>query len=332
MKQLLTVLSFVLIFQLNASAQFFELGAFFGTSNYQGDLVPEIQVPNEYYPTLGLFGRYNFTSRISLKAQFYKGTIAGGDEYSDTESGRLDRNLSFESNIYEFGLQGEISLFKYNVFDKKRNITPYAFAGIAGFRFNPRGIYKGKWHELQPLGTEGQGLPGYEKKYSLTQISIPMGGGIKFAFNRLASVGIEAGLRKTFTDYLDDVSGTYPDMNLLFEARGEEAVALSYREFDINKALTKNPVGDKRGNPDALDWYFFGGITISVNLNQDKFFDSDIKGSKKKKAKKAAKEIEEEIEKASKKDKKKNKKSKKKAKEKVEEIMDDGIEDESEEF
>ncbi len=323
MKQLFTVLSFVLIFQLNASAQFLELGAFFGTSNYQGDLVPEIQVPNEYYPTLGLFGRYNFTSRISLKAHFYKGTIGGGDEYSDNESGRLDRNLSFESNIYEFGLQGEISLFKYNVFDKKRNITPYAFAGVAGFRFNPRGIYKGKWYELQPLGTEGQGLPGYEKKYSLTQISIPLGGGIKFAFNRLASVGIEAGLRKTFTDYLDDVSGTYPDMALLFDARGEEAVALSYREFDINKALTKNPVGQKRGNPDAMDWYFFGGITISVNLNQDKFFDNNIKEPKKKKTKKVDEE---------KKKKKRKKKGKKKAKEEVEEIIDDSIDDESEEF
>ena len=37
-----------------------------------------------------------------------------------------------------------------------------------------------------------------------------MGGGIKIAINEYFNIIMEYGARKTFTDYLDDVSTTFP--------------------------------------------------------------------------------------------------------------------------
>jgi len=140
---------------------------------------------------------------------------------------------------------------------------PFIFTGISGFHFKPYAYFEGKWYELQPLGTEGQSE---SEQYNLFQIAIPMGVGTKVRVSDFSSIGIEFGLRKTFSDYLDDVSGSYPD---IFELRERDpiAAALSYRtpEFE-NKDDFDNPVGRKRGS-DAKDWYVFAGLSFSFNLS-----------------------------------------------------------------
>jgi hypothetical protein len=60
------------------------------------------------------------------------------------------------------------------------------------------------------LSTEGQGIYPDKKPYSLWQPTIPFGGGVKFAITENLRIGFEIGLRKLFTDYLDDVSTSYP--------------------------------------------------------------------------------------------------------------------------
>ena len=89
-------------------------------------------------------------------------------------------------------------------------------------RTNPD--YYSQWIDLQPLGTEGQGTTAYpdRKKYSRTQIAIPMGGGVKISLNDNLNIAFSFSARKTYTDYLDDVSTTYPGTPTEFGASNIE--------------------------------------------------------------------------------------------------------------
>jgi hypothetical protein len=130
--------------------------------------------------------------------------------------------------------QNSASLGEFNVFNLY-NIkwTPYFFGGLAVFRFNPYAFDEnGEKVFLKPLSTEGQGLDGYNTKpYGLTQFALPAGFGLKYAFDDRVRLGFEVGLRKTFTDYLDDVSTNYADPNDLLAAKGSagSSFVLSWR-------------------------------------------------------------------------------------------------------
>ena len=251
---------------LALQGQFWEGGAFVGASSYSGDLARRAQEPSEYGLSYGLFGRYNMRRHLSFKLHAYRGEISGTDANSSLASGRRDRNLSFQSDIYEVGGQVEFNLLGFDPASSDHLTTPYLFAGVAGFYYNPMADFGGELVELQPLGTEGQTLNG-DDPYSLYQVSFPLGVGFRFSLNRYACIGFEAGARLTLTDYLDDVSTTYPDIDAL-RAQNSLAADLSFRtpEFrdDIN---LPNPEGTSRGNPDNDDWYFFGGITVSFYLS-----------------------------------------------------------------
>src|SRR5262249_19248779 len=129
------------------------------------------------------------------------------------------RNLSFETQILEWNVLAEYTLLDM---DKKR-FSPYVFAGAALYHFNPYTHDSvGNKVYLQPLSTEGEGLPQYpnEKEYSLTQFAVPMGAGVKLRITDNVILAYEIGFRKLFTDYLDDVSNKYVDETILLNARG----------------------------------------------------------------------------------------------------------------
>ena len=219
----------------------------------------------------GAFARYNHSPRLAAKFHLYKGTISGADANASNiqeKSGNFLRNLEFETDIYEVGLQLEFNILPYNIRENKQQWTPYVFGGIAGFHFNPRAFYEGRWYDLQPLGTEGQGLPGYGPNYSLYQFSLPAGIGFKIDINNKANFGIEFGMRKTFTDYIDDVSTVYPDIDLLREQRGDLAADLSYRQPEVDGLAPSNPEGGIRGSAGSPDWYMFGGLMVSINITE----------------------------------------------------------------
>jgi hypothetical protein len=120
---------------------------------------------------------------------------------------------------------------------------------------------------LNPLNTEGQGIYSDNKTYKLTQVAIPMGGGLKFAINENIRLGLEFGLRKLFTDYLDDVSTNYADYNDLLNAKGPVAVELAFREDEVPGSNAVYPAKDtQRGNPAQKDVYFFTGLNLSFRL------------------------------------------------------------------
>ena len=212
----------VLVFLLAkvSSAQNYHVGIFGGVSNYQGDLVdgPYKQTKGAFGVTLG----YELTDHFMVRAGLTHGKVAGADKYSPKPDLRL-RNLSFESKITELSLVLEYSAF--NLYNRK--YTPYFFGGLALYHFNPYTTgSNGLQVFLKPLSTEGQGLSNYPDRhpYSLTQMSLPFGGGIRFAISDNIRLSLEVGLRKLFMDYLDDVSTTYVDPIDLLAAKGATAV------------------------------------------------------------------------------------------------------------
>ena len=281
MKSLNTLLFLTLFLPSILCAQYFEAGIFAGVSNYQGDLAPGFMEASDYSPAFGVFGRYNFTGHLGMKVHLYKGVLQASDENGQLKYGIRQRNLSFQSDIYELGIQGEFNFIDFNVMKGDHITTPYVFAGVSGFYFNPIAELDGQLHELQPLGTEGQGLPGYDAKYKLFSIGIPAGLGVKFNFNKKVNVGLEMGVRYTFTDYLDDVSGKYPELELLEKTNGELAATLSYRTPEYDNNITTNPEGQFRGGETGRnDFYFFGGVTLSFNIGQVKEFEKRKKKPK----------------------------------------------------
>ncbi len=252
----------ILVFLLagfNAFSQTDEFGAVVGISNYFGDL--NTRASFKYVrPAAGVFYRYNIKYRWAWRNSFTYG-IAQFDDKANSDGWNQQRGLSFKTNIYEAASMIEFNFFKYDKESKKHWFTPYLGTGLVIFFFNPEAQYKGKWYYLQPLGTEGQNDPSYTgiKKYKLYSAAIPFVGGFKFSFARFWNVGIEGGIRETFTKYLDDVSGRYPSYVDLPGGSSGVAAALSYGGNESAKA------GYQRGDG-TFDKYFFGGITISYTI------------------------------------------------------------------
>jgi hypothetical protein len=258
---------FGLAASFSASSQVFnrysELGLFGGVSYYMGELNPGKQF-FMVRPGGGLVYRYNTSRRFAWEIHGLYGSVQAEDARSG-EDNQVLRNLSFRSQIIEFAGLLHFNFFNYEIGNPETPATPYIFGGIGLFRFNPKADFQGEWIALQPLGTEGQGSPVYadRKQYSLMGANIPFGFGVKFhAFNRLG-FSLEWGLRKTFTDYLDDVSTTYADPDVLFATHGELAAILADRSL-VNPG--KINAGRQRGNSTNKDWYSFAGLTITYKI------------------------------------------------------------------
>ena len=239
------------------------LNLFGGFSNYIGDLQSKTYTTQQASGALGAGLQYDLTNHWSLLTNLNYGQIGASDAYANQADLRA-RNLSFQSKIYEWNVLAE-----YNLLDlSEHRMTPYGFVGLAVFHFNPYAYdTTGKKVYLRPLSTEGEGLPGYHKPYNLTQLSIPFGGGIKFRVSDNVVIAYEIGLRKTFTDYLDDVSGTYVNEATLLAAKGSEAVEMAYRGNEVKGGAAYPAAGTIRGNPKNKDWYYMSGIKVSIALN-----------------------------------------------------------------
>lgn len=246
-----------------------EIGIFAGTSAYNGELQQQWYSVKQAHPAVGLLFREQVVPHLNIRLGFNYGKISGNDKYSKDSLVRL-RNLNFQSTILDFDLMGE---YEFLDIDEYR-FTPYVFAGLTLFHFDPYTYdTTGRKEYLQPLSTEGQGIAGYNRQpYSTTQVAIPFGAGVKFALTENVFLGLEVSLRKTFTDYLDDVSSTYVDQNKLLAARGAEAVELAFRTNELpgHQKDTYPPDGTPRGNPNTKDWYYFTGITLSFRLGSNR--------------------------------------------------------------
>ncbi|MGY6562021.1 MAG: hypothetical protein ACXITV_07935 [Luteibaculaceae bacterium] len=235
--------------------------------------------------------RYFLTSNIALRGSFAYARLTGSDENAGNVF-RENRNLNFRTNVFEAALIGELHIFKERVSHRHglrgaRGRTGfsfglYAFGGIGAFYFDPQGFYDipgvgSGWVNLQPLGTEGQNLPGGER-YDRIAMSMPLGLGIKKSLSRNISVGIEVSYRFTNTDYLDDVSGNYVDPLQVALVSGPIAGFMADpslgRNLDpavieaLNLPFRPNwtAPGEQRGNPDNDDGFMMATFTLTYRI------------------------------------------------------------------
>lgn len=238
-------------------AQHFEGGIFLGTSTYFGDLDTDNFHTEGTHFGYGLVGRYNMSDFVSIRASIMGGTLSADDANND-RAFENSRNLSFRSSIAEFAVIPEFNILGYNPYD--RLLSPYVGLGIAVFRFNPQAEFEGQTYDLQPLRTEGQGLAGNPAPYSLTEIAIPVVGGVKFSLSESWNVTYEIGYRFTFTDYIDDVSTNYENPQVLTENFGQASAQLA------NRSGADVVSGQYRGNANERDRYVYTGFTFTYNF------------------------------------------------------------------
>jgi hypothetical protein len=207
----------------------------------------------------------NITPHLALRADLNHAQLAADDAFSEDRARRA-RNLHFQSNLWEGCLSFEATLL--NLFKRNRTgaLGLYLFGGASGIYFNPKAEWNGAWYELQPLGTEGQGLRPNTELYSRFSTALVGGFGFRKGITNDIILGLELSLRKTFTDYLDDVSGTYYDYESLLSQRGEAAAELSYRGQGTNEAY---PTGGMRGNPNQNDNFTFLQIVVVKQIGNN---------------------------------------------------------------
>lgn len=260
-KGLLPILLSLLILPLACTAQFDEFGTIFGVSNYSGDLSERDVEPLECNLAYGIFARRNLNQRFAMKVQLSRLVLSGNDNNNSVESNLWRRNLSFRTELYEGAVQLEYSPLTLK--SGENQFAPYAFLGLTAFHFNPQTELDGKVYNLARYQTEGV-------EYSLFQFSVPFGAGLRFNIHDKCSLGFELGWRKSFTDYLDDVSNTYrSDLQELAKANSLVA-RLSYRSTEGTRGdgPAYVPAGTGRGNPDSKDWYMLFGMTIGFKIQR----------------------------------------------------------------
>ena len=210
-----------------------EFGVLAGTSYYTGELNPNGHFRAGYiHPLLGVSFRRNFNTRWGLRFSAFHGNVSGNDAIGYNFQ-QKSRRLSFRSPVTEISGQFEFNFFSFSAAEEKSQpYTPFLFFGVGVFRFNP----KGNIDDSRVINLQAQHFEG--KSYSRISISTPFGVGVKCKFNQRMMLSFEYGLRKTVTDYIDDVSTVYSETQL------------------------------QRGNSQNKDWYVFTAVSLNFRLGK----------------------------------------------------------------
>ncbi|MBP8244823.1 MAG: hypothetical protein KAX45_09810 [Chitinophagaceae bacterium] len=273
----------------------FEVGLGIGPSFFLGDLggsvgkgktfIKDVDMPLtklmkgiyiNVYPAEWL--GFRFAGNIG----YLEGDDAQAPDKGGAERFRQYRNLKFRSNLWDAyaGLEIYPTVFLEQYDGLQGKIRPYGFIGIGAFHFNPQGEYVASnnsktWVDLKPLKLEGQGMSEYpdRKEYALTQLMIPMGGGIKYYVKENFYVGFEILHRKTFTDYIDDVSTKYIDPRYfdtyLPATQAAQARQLAFREKIPNVTVSRRYANTQRGDPTENDAYFSSNLRLGWRFNSN---------------------------------------------------------------
>ena len=247
---------FLVIFFLSvlhvARSQDLEVGFTGGGVYYLGDLNPGMHFMNTQV-SYGFVARYNLDTRWATKIAFTKGTIKG----DAGSTGFLpDRGLSFSDKLTDIAATVEFNFTPYFTGSRMNRISPYIYAGISVFFFDP--VSNGV--SLRSLGTEGQNI-GYlgRKPYGSTSLSIPFGLGAKISLAKRLSMQVYWELHKTFNDYLDDVSTTYYLNGRLIQPNDQAGI--------MSDPTLNHAPGMQRGNPNTKDWFAFVGLSFTYKFN-----------------------------------------------------------------
>jgi hypothetical protein len=228
----------------------------------------------------GVFFSVTYKNAVGLRLEGTFGKISADDKVlqgiTDIAKERFNRNLSFQSYITDVNLMLEIHpMYIFIDWPAKDNppprYSPYLLGGIGYFSFNPQTKMGNRYVDLQPLHTEGQGFAEYpnRKNYKLNQWMIPTGGGVKYDLSPLMNLRAEFVYRKTFTDYIDDLSGTYIDPAVfpkyLSGGKLSNALLLYDRQIEDHAG-----VNGKRGTETNNDGYFTFNLKFSIIIGRER--------------------------------------------------------------
>lgn len=231
-----------------------EVGGWLGTSNYFGDLNTNFRV-NRLHLAGGVGARYNINDRLAFRIGANRGRVSAYD--SDSKNiYEQRRNLHFWSDVTDVSAQFEFNFFSYIHGHREYYFTPYVYVGPSFFWFNPKAELNGVTYQLRNMGTEGQ-FRGEE--YNTAQAAIIYGIGFKVDLSYRWSLDFVLNARKLYTDYLDDVHGTYADIRDIRSQRGDIAAALADRSEEPQIGLP----GRQRGNGKNNDTYAMLGIGLN---------------------------------------------------------------------
>lgn len=275
LRTLLTAFAFILVANNSYAQRYFfgkaetEFTAAIGPSIFRGDIGssnnPKGLKEIIDYSTIGFSAqagfRRNMKHGLAFRSELGFVRLKADDAFSLSVH-RRNRNLHFKTSMVELSAELEYNLL--HIFPGTRNqvrFEIYGFGGASAFYFNPTAKLNGTTQNLQPLGTEGQG---YNDVKHYNRISYAALGGIGYRklLKGYRSIGIELSLRATFSDYIDDVSGSYPDGTELLANNGEAAYELSYRgtgDFPSNQV---------RGNPSLNDNFGLLQFTYTQALSK----------------------------------------------------------------
>ena len=277
MKKSITLLVF---FPIALFAQYrVDYGVVLGPSNYLGDIgngpadrrdfIFDLQ-SSKTNVAAGFFIRERIASKFAVREALTFVTVSGDDKLT-ASPGRRNRNLNFKNTICELALTGEFYFFEMNDLGNsirsRSDFRAYAFGGVAAYYSNPKGRdINGGWVALQPLRTEGQPVA-----YKRVGIAIPVGVGLYFTINRNTRISWDLGWRMTFTDYLDDISGNYPDFTAIKDT--DLRKQMSNRAAEQPDPLYIPVPGSKRGDPSHNDHYLASTVGLShVMRGHSKFY------------------------------------------------------------
>lgn len=277
MRKLLAVIVLCLpltLFAQNSIVQEGEFGIGIGAAHYFGDLNTRAQI-NRPKLAAGIFFRKNFGNYIALRVSGTFAQLGYSDIYNTKNEYMRRRNLSFNTNVWELGLQGDFNFYRFMPGDPDFRFTPYVTFGVSAFSYDPYAYLGGQKYYLRPLGTEGQGSADStlrnRKQYGPMAFAIPFGVGVKYSINDRINIGFEIIHRFTNTDYLDDVSKTYVDPSVFPvnpDGSPNPALLLSDRSYE-----TGTPIGIKgrqRGVSQNKDQFVTAMFYVSFNLQSYK--------------------------------------------------------------
>ncbi len=177
-KIILFFISYLIIFQLNSSAQTkYEIGLFAGTSYYMGEINPSRQfyAPS---PAAGAMFKWSLNKRDALRFHAYYGHFRGSDRDFNNQF-QQNRNASFSASLLDINAIYEYNFLPFQFNAHKRTFSPFLFVGL-GYEFI-----------LQSQNNIG------------SHFAVPFGVGIKYFVSKKVTVGAEWSFRKTFRDNID---------------------------------------------------------------------------------------------------------------------------------
>jgi len=239
---------------IGLQAQTWELGGAAGGSGYMGDLNLNNPLKISGY-ALSAFAKRNFNGYLSAKLNYTFGSISAADSNSTYQQFR-NRNLSFTTLLSEVSIMAEFNFMHYIPEAGKNKFTPFIYVGAAFLNYYPTTVYQGKTYSLRKYATEGE-----KKAYPTSAIGFPYGAGIKYNILGKWTIAADIGYRNPNTDYLDDVSGSYPaNPNFLSDRSGEKT------------GVNIGTPGSQRGDGSPRDTYFFAQVSLSFTFVTEKCY------------------------------------------------------------